>query len=216
MAAEFDDFKYPDPVQGGDQAVTRQRGLPRSAMVGFDPVPPAAVVQGDHLTVVTRQVGSGAQRFDQSGTLIADSVADDGSVLYLDHSVHAVGEPNPPPPGLARTNAPLSPPSAFGEMLAAGQQPSMDKAAIRQLAEAAGFTVSDSPLEVKDAPGTFVIASDAGAVDDRDRGDRGPQVFSASDLPVVKKRAIVPVTVSVAPAAAGAPPAPKAKKGGRK
>jgi hypothetical protein len=86
--------------------------------------------------------------------------------------------------------------------------------AIKQAAIAAGFTVSDSPVEVKDSPGAFgVVASDAGSNDPRDMSV-GPQVLSA--LPTIKKAPIVPVTVSAAPAAAGAPPAPKAKKGVKK
>jgi hypothetical protein len=201
MAAEFDDFKYPDPIQGDPKnRTTRQTGLPRSAMVGFDPTPPPPIIQGDPLTVVTRN--QGPQHFLPDGTQMADHRSDDRSILYVDGALGATGDENPPP-GLARTNAPLSPPSSFGEMLAAGQ--AIDRAALKAAAEAAGFTVSDSPVEVKDAPGTFrvvqadqpfaVIASDEGAHDPRDMST-GPQVLSS--LPVVKKRPIVPVTTTVA------------------
>src|SRR4029077_19757760 len=107
--------------------------------------------------------------------------------------------------GIARVTAPLVAdpnqpvPERVTEFAAASSAPpavppSMDRAAIKALAERAGFTVHDAPVEAKDSPSAFaVIAADEGATDPRDRGDRGPMVLSAADLPVVKKRPIVPV-----------------------
>lgn len=80
------------------------------------------------------------------------------------------------------------------------------RAALKAAAEAAGFVVSDAPgvppaaeqspaIEFKRG-GEFVIASDQpGAGDPRDMST-GPQVLSS--LPTIKKRAIVPVTTTVA------------------
>ncbi len=191
MAAEFDDFKYPDPIQGDPKnRTTRQTGLPRSATVGFDPTPPPPIIQGDPLTVVTRN--QGVAHFLPDGTLMADHRSDDRSVLYVDGALGATGDENPPP-GLARTAMPLPPASGFGEMAGAAQ-----REAVKQAAIAMGFTVSDLPIEVKDAPTAFaVVASDAGSNDPRDMGS-APKVFSASDLPTIKKREIVPVTTTVA------------------
>jgi hypothetical protein len=186
-------LRYPAPVQGGSEKVTRQVGLaPTAPPGGFDPAQAhlQPVIQGSHEIHTTRQAGNGAQHFDASGTLRADSVADDHSILYVDDGT-AAGGANPPP-GLARTNAPIAPRSStFGEMAAVEQ-----RAAIKAQAEAMGFVVSDRPVEVKDSPSAFaVIASDDGAHDPRDKGDKGPMVFTADALPVVKKRAIVPVVL---------------------
>src|SRR5450759_1359556 len=195
--------EYPDPIQPGNAdglVVTRQRGLDRTQQArAGDRTPPADVIQpGVPDMIVTRQAGSGAQRFDASGVLLADSVADNGQILYLDHSVHAIGEANPPP-GLARTNAAVAPPSGFGEMpAAAGAPPSVppgDRDAIKAAAIAAGFTVTDAPVETKTSPTAFdVIASDEGSADPRDMST-GPMIFSADALPVIKKAPVVPLVL---------------------
>ena len=182
-------------------------------------MPPQPVNQGDPNMTVVRNHGPHVRGyFDGSGIFRADSVADDGNVVYADGGVQA-GVSNQPP-GLARIAAPLVadpnqpvPPrlAGFGEMTAVQQ-----REAVKQAAIAMGFEVRDAPVEVRDSPSAFaVVASDAGSNDPRDMGG-APKVFSASDLPQIKRREIVPVTIAVAPAAAGAPPAPKARKGGRK
>jgi hypothetical protein len=179
---------YGEPISGDPEIkVTRQRGLDPARQFGTDRTPPAPVIQGDANTVVSRNAGPHVtQRYGPDGTLFADAVADTGTVLYLDHRVTAIGEANQPP-GIERTAMPLPPPPGFGDMVAVQQREAIKAAAI-----AAGFTVS----EAKDSPIAFgVIASDGGSADDRDRGDRGPQVFSASDLPVVRKMPIVPVVL---------------------
>ena len=103
-------FVYPDPIQGGDEKVTRQVGIdPTQQVMARDPQPLKEIVQGDPEVTATRNVGNGAQRFGLDGTLYADHVADD-STLYADHRVIAIGEPNPPP---AASNIPLPPVDAF-------------------------------------------------------------------------------------------------------
>lgn len=89
-------LRYPDPVQGGSEKVTRQTGLPSWQQVTADPVPAQPVVQGDANMVTTRQKGFGTQHYDASGTLIADTRADDGAVLYVDVATMAAGDANPP------------------------------------------------------------------------------------------------------------------------
>jgi hypothetical protein len=191
MAAEFDDFKYPDPVQVDGMIVTRQKGLAPAPQGGIDPVTLPPVIQGSPDIFTSRNTGPHVtQRFGADGTLEADRRADD-AIMFADHPL---SDPEALPPGLARTNAPLPAPSAFGEMTAVQQ-----REAIRAQAEALGFVVT----EAKDSPTVFdVIASDGGSADPRDMST-GPQVLSA--LPVIKKAPIVPVTVSVAPKAKDAP-----------
>ena len=184
---------YDTPVQGGEEKVTRQAGLPRSATIGIDPTPPPPIIQGDPLTVATRNAGPHvAGQFASDGTFHSDRRADDNT-LYVDH---ALSDPEALPPGIAR--AALTPTdvptpgrvTGFGDMTAVQQ-----RAAIKAQAEALGFVVTDAPVEAKDSPTAFnVIASDEGAHDPRDRGDRGPQVLSA--LPVIEKKRIVPIVIS--------------------
>src|ERR1700694_2337101 len=90
--------EYGTPIQGGDEPVTRQLGLDPARQFGTDRTPPPPIVQGDHEVVATRNAGPHVtQRFMPDGTLQADSRADDGTVLYLDHRAIAIGEPNQPP-----------------------------------------------------------------------------------------------------------------------
>lgn len=180
---------YDTPIQGGNEPVTRQKGLPPVSQIGVDPQPPPPVIQGDHLNFASRNAGPHvAGQFASDGTFHADRRADEG-ILFVDH---ALSDPEAMAPGIARTNTPLPAPSGFGEMTAVQQ-----REAVKQAAIAAGFVVTDSPVEVKDAPTAFaVIASDQpGAGDPRDMSV-GPQAFAADQLPQVKKRAIVPVTLT--------------------
>jgi hypothetical protein len=184
---QMDDFAYPDPVQAyGDQPVTRQRGLdPTQQPMSRDPQPPQKIVQGDAEVVAYRNPGGGSQFFGGDGTLYSDSRADDNT-LYADRALIASGE-TMPPPGIERTNVALPPSSGFGDMPAAQQREAVKAAAI-----AAGFVVS----EAKDSPTAFgVIASDGGSADPRDRGG-APMVFTAGQLPVIRKTKIVPVLIS--------------------
>jgi len=103
---------YPAPIQGGNEPVTRQLGIPPGQQVGIDPTPPQAIIQGDPSVTVTRQVGSGAQRFGLDGTLYADAKADDGTT-YADFAVIAVGEPNPPAPLIPSPDQSMPPRPAF-------------------------------------------------------------------------------------------------------
>jgi len=199
---------YDTPIQGGNEPVTRQKGLPPQQAMGVDPQPPPPIIQGDPTMVVVRNQGPHVGgRFASDGTFHADARADEG-ILYVDH---ALSDPEAMPPGIERAAMPPRT-VGFGNMLAVEQREAAKQAAI-----AAGFIVLDAPaappaaeqspaIEFKRG-GEFVIASDQpGAGDPRDMST-GPQVISS--LPTIKKREIVPVTVSVAPA-------PKAKKGGRK
>lgn len=189
-------LEYGEPVQPGPGfgddglrgRVTRQVGLAPTQQVGFDPTPPPPIIQGSPEIVVTRNAGPHVRgRFDATGTLIADSRADDGTVIYADSGVAGSGEANQPP-GLARTNAPIAPRSStFGEMAAIEQ-----RAAIKAQAEAMGFVVSDGPGV---PPVAGVVASDAGSNDPRDMGS-APMILSASALPVIRKAPIVPVVIT--------------------
>jgi hypothetical protein len=201
-------LEYGEPIQPGNAdglVVTRQRGLPPAPPAVFDSLRDAMpIIQGDPNLLTVRNAGPHVStRIGADGiTWEADRRADD----HIMRADHALSDPEAMPPGIERTNTPLPAPSAFGEMSAVQQ-----REAVKQAAIAAGFVVSDAPVfETKRAPGTFVaqpvqpfdvIASDEGAHDPRDKGDKGPMVFSASDLPVVKRRAIVPVTTTPAPTA---------------
>ena len=81
---------------------------------------------------------------------------------------------------------------------AAGAPPSVppgDREAIKAAAIAAGFTVTDAPVETKTSPTAFdVIASDEGSADPRDMST-GPMIFSADALPVIKKAPVVPLVL---------------------
>jgi hypothetical protein len=198
--------EYDTPVQGGNEPVTRQKGLDRTQQtMARDPQPPGEIVQGDPLVTATRNPGNGSQQFASDGTLHSDHRSDDNT-FFADHPL---SDPEALPPGLARTAAALPPASAFGDMpAAAGAPPSapppvgvmqadqpMDRAAIKAAAIAAGFIVSDAPGV---PPVAGVVASDGpgeGGADPRDQST-GPQVFSANALPVIKKAPIVPVIIS--------------------
>jgi hypothetical protein len=195
-------LSYPDPVQGGEEKVTRQLGIPPGQQtMARDPQPPKAIVQGDHEVVAYRNPGNGAQQFASDGTLHSDHRSDDNT-FFADHPLSDPANQ----PGLARTNAPLPDPPAFV---------APDRAAIKAQAEAMGFVVSDAPAGAPPAgpPVVDVMQADQpGSGDPRDMST-GPQVISA--LPVIKKAPIVPVNL----------PEPKtrrivakaaAKKGGRK
>src|ERR1700674_2919558 len=189
-----DDFKYDDPISGDPEVkVTRQTGLAPAQQVGIDPTPPAEIIQPGDGTEVSRIPFTGAQGFASDGTFHSDRRADDG-ILFVDHALSdAVGEP----PGLARTTAALPNPPGFGDMPATQQREAVKAAAI-----AAGFVVTDAPTA--DVPSAVsVVPRDGGSSDPRDMSV-GPQVISS--LPVVKKRPVVPVVISVPP---------KAKKVGR-
>jgi hypothetical protein len=181
---------YPDPVQGGNEPVTRQRGLDLTQQVGFDPQPPKEIIQGDPGVVAYRNPGNGSQKFASDGTLHSDHRSDD-NILFVDH---ALSDPDMAP-GLARTNAPIAPRSStFGEMAAVEQ-----RAAIKAQAEAMGFVVLDAPAASPAAvqpPAIDVIASDQPGdhADPRDKSTRA-QVFGADQLPVIKKAPIVPVVL---------------------
>jgi hypothetical protein len=185
----MDDFVYDTPVQGTpDMLVTRQAGLdPAQQQLVRDPQPPQKIVQGDSEVHAYRNPGNGSQFFGGDGTLYSDAVAQDHT-LYADRALIASGE-QMPPPGIARTGLPMPDRPAFV---------APDRAAIKAQAEALGFVVTDgAPVETKTSPTAFgVIASDDGGGDPRDMGDKGPMVFSADQLPVVKKR---PVTALVLP-----------------
>ncbi len=185
---------YDTPVQGGNEPVTRQRGIEPQSQVGVDPQPPPPIIQGDPNLVATRNAGPHvAGQFASDGTFHADRRADEG-ILFVDH---ALSDPEAMPPGIARTNTPLPAPSAFGDMPAVEQ-----REAVRVAAIALGFTVTDGVPGIPDtkvqSPAIDVIASDAGSADPRDMST-GPQVFSLSALPKVRKAPIVPVTIAVAP-----------------
>src|ERR1700730_264854 len=162
---------YDTPVQGGEEKVTRQAGLPRSATIGIDPTPPPPIIQGDPLTVATRNAGPHvAEQFASDGTFHSDRRADDNT-LYVDH---ALSDPEALPPGIAR--AALTPTdvptpgrvTGFGDMTAVQQ-----RAAIKAQAEALGFVVTHAPVEAKDSPTAFnVIASDEGAHDPPQTGQQ--------------------------------------------
>lgn len=209
MAAEFDDFGYPDPIQpgvapdsiGGDGLVHRQAGLPPAPQGGIDPTPPAEVIQGSVDIFTTRNTGPHVtQRYGADGTLKADRPSDRNTF----HVDHALSDPEAMPPGLARIAAPLvadpnqqvTPRPAFDAPSSAPPAvQTMDRAAIKALAEAHGFTVSDASPAAAQPTAIDVIASDTGSPDPRDKGSR-PMVFTADALPVIKKRPIVPVDVS--------------------
>lgn len=183
-------IQYPDPVQGDPEVrTTRQRGLPTAQQVGFDPTPPAEIIQpGIPDLIVTRNVGPHvAGRFASDGTFHSDLRSDD-NILFVDH---ALSDPEALPPGLERTNAPMPPrPAGFGEMAIDRQ-----RAAIKAQAEALGLVVTDAPVEAKDSPTAFaVIASDQPGEnhDPRDKSSQ-PQVLSA--LPTIKKAPVVPVVL---------------------
>jgi hypothetical protein len=104
---------YPDPIQGGNEAVTRQVGLPPSQDVGFDRTPDKPVIQGSHEIFTSRNIGLG-QRFLADGTLLADAPAP-GTTYFADVPVIAVGEANQPP-APAAAGAPPSVPPLVGVM----------------------------------------------------------------------------------------------------
>ena len=167
---------YGHITDGLGSPVTRQVGLPPDQVPVTDPVVLPAIIQPDAETKVTRNLGSGPQ-FYAGATLYADRPAD--GTIYVDGDLADLMAP-----GLARTNLPGPPPSSFGDMPVAQQ-----REAIKAQAEAMGFVVSDAPT-------TGVVASDqpGDAHDPRDPHSK-PQVLNASALPVVKKRAIVPVVL---------------------
>jgi hypothetical protein len=90
-------FQHPDPIQGGEEKVTRIVGLdPSRQQLATDPQPPKEIIQGDPEIVAYRNPGLRSARFGLDGTYYADSVAEDG-VLYADGPMTATGDANPPP-----------------------------------------------------------------------------------------------------------------------
>jgi len=180
----LDNFQYAVPIQGGAEKVTRQAGLPPASQVGIDPVTLPPIVQGDPLnTVAVRNQGPHvAGQFASDGTFHSDRPADDGT-LFADHGL---SDPEAMPPGIERTTMPLPNPPGFGPMAAVQQREAVKAAAI-----AAGFVVSDAPGV---PPAASVIQADKGSNDPRDPGG-APKVFSASDLPVIKKAPVVPLVL---------------------
>jgi len=182
-----DDFVLPEVVQPGNvgdglgSLVTRQGGLPPDPTPVTDPVVLPAIIQPGDGTEVRRNVGIGFYGTD--GTFYTEGPVQDGTI-YVDGPMSAQ---QLPPPGIARTNQPMPPRDAF--IAPAIQQP--DRAAIRAMAEAMGFVVSEAPAG---APVVGVVASDqpGDAYDPRDRSS-GPQVISA--LPVIAKRPVVPLVL---------------------
>ncbi len=165
----MDDFVYPDPVQGGDQPVTRQRALDPTQQASVDPMPFPAIIQGSPEIHTTRNVGNGAGRFGPDGTLYSDHLAPSDTV-YVDGPVIAVGEPAQPP-ALAISDQPMPPPAHFvADHAAAGAPPAVPPLA--------GVVQADQPGE-------------RGA-DPRDAGG-GPIGISGAKLPVILKAPIVRV-----------------------
>ena len=96
--SDFEINMYPDPIQGGDEKVTRQRGLdPRERPApARDVMADSPVIQGSPDIFTTRVVAP-HQRLSPDGlTLYADHMAPGGTV-YVDGALSGTGESNPPP-----------------------------------------------------------------------------------------------------------------------
>ena len=191
MSDNYDPVLLPvtQPGNVGDglgSVVTRQAGLPPEPGIAIDPTPLREIIQpapiGDGLgSPVIRNPSNGGSFFGGDGVFHADRPADDGTV-YVDGVFADVMAP-----GIERTAMSLPPRAAgFGDMAVAQQ-----RAAIKAQAEALGFVVSDAPGM---PPVAGVIASDEGAHDPRDRS-KGPQILKADKLPVIVKRAVVPLVL---------------------
>lgn len=185
-----DNFQYPEPIQGGDEPVTRQVGVnPEDTQAIEDRkfAQEHPVIQGSPDIFTTRQVGLG-QQISSDGTLMADHDVQPGTpILRSDRPIAPTADAGfPGRPGVVPGNPEQ-----------ATRQPSMDRAAIKAAAEAAGFIVRDAaaPPAGAQPPVVDVIASDDGGSDPR-AGSGGPQVISADQLPVIRKAPIVPVLVA--------------------
>ena len=195
------------PPDNGDglglgSRVTRQVGLAPPVAPGFDPVKLPDVIQGSVDIFAERNQGPHVRGHFDGGIFYTDHVADTAQVLYADGGARE-GVSNQPP-GIARIAAPLVAdpnqpvpprPAGFGNMTAVALREAAKQAAI-----AAGYIVLDppaaSPAAVQ-APAIDVIASDQpGENHDPRDASSGPAVFTADQLPVIKKAAIVPVVVA--------------------
>src|SRR5690348_2030975 len=101
----MDEYRYseqfPRPIQGGDEPVTRQTGLPPQPEPVIDRTPDKPIIQRSPEIHTTRIVNP-AQYFTPDGlTLVADRVKDD-STFYADGPMSKTdGDANRPPAPVA-------------------------------------------------------------------------------------------------------------------
>jgi hypothetical protein len=81
----MDTFKYPDPIQGGDEKVTRQRGITPEDIAAREREEAARylpeIVQPGGDLIVTRQTG--LQYTDSTGVLVADRPIEDAVPIFV-------------------------------------------------------------------------------------------------------------------------------------